>query len=110
MGSINMIRHKKSLAGAPPEGAAARPISGQLSPQQIAGAGNLPKVFLDQREVTAVTTMSRSTIYEAVKSSGIQQPVKLTGLGRRVAWRAADVLAWCESRAQAGTSAAGGQA
>lgn len=65
----------------------------------VALANGVPKVFLDQREVTAVTTMSRSAIYEAMRSD-FPHPVKLSGLGRRVAWRTSEVLAWCESRAK----------
>lgn len=78
-----------------------------LLPPGLVSSG-VPKIFLDQAEVTIATTMSRSAIYEAMQEKRFPTPVRLSA--RRVAWRASDVFAWCESRTKTDAATAGEQA
>jgi len=78
------------------------------SPLSTPAASGVPKIFLDQAEVTIATTMSRTAIYEAMQEKRFPTPVRLSA--RRVAWRTSDVLAWCESRTKTDASSAGGEA
>ena len=106
---IDMLEMKKPVACTHAVDAAAQSSRHRPMAGPIALANGVPKVFLDQREVTAVTTMSRSSIYEAMRSD-FPHPVKLSDQGRRVAWRASEILAWCESRTKTCAATAGEQA
>ena len=55
------------------------------------------KPVLRQREVMAVTGMSRSTINRLRKLGEFPEPSHNLGL-RILAWRTSDVLTWLESR------------
>lgn len=47
-------------------------------------------------DVIAMTTLSRSTIYQMMSDKEFPRPIKL---GKRaVAWRQTDITAWLESR------------
>jgi prophage regulatory protein len=47
-------------------------------------------------DVIARTTLSRSAIYEAVKSGGFPAPIKISA--NRVAWRATEIDAWIAAK------------
>lgn len=51
--------------------------------------------LLRQREVQAMTTIPRSTLYAKVANGTFPKPVKLGE--RAAAWRESDVIAWMES-------------
>lgn len=106
---IDMLEMKKTAACTHAVDAAAQSGPPLPTASPIALANGVPKVFLGQKEVTAVTTMSRSAIYEAMRSD-FPHPVKLSDQGRRVAWKSSEVLAWCESRTKTCAATGGGQA
>ena len=55
------------------------------------------KPILRQREVQAVTGMSRSSINRLRKQGAFPEPSHNLGM-RMLAWSTADVLAWIESK------------
>jgi prophage regulatory protein len=55
--------------------------------------------LLSLKEVVAVTSLSRSSIYALVSHGAFPRPVSLTP--RRVAWRSTDVNAWMQTRMSA---------
>lgn len=62
---------------------------------------NPPRVSLAPRllrlpDVEACTGLKKSTIYAAIRSGSFPKPVMVGA--RSVAWRAAEVEAWCASR------------
>ncbi len=63
------------------------------SPQRTAA---LPPRLLRLPEVEARTGLKKSTIYAAIRAGTFPQCVMVGP--RSVAWRAAEVDAWCESR------------
>lgn len=71
----------------------------------VANTPGLPKIFLDQPEVTAATTLSKTAIYEAMQQGSFPAPVRISA--RRVAWKASEVIAWCESRIKTDAHAVG---
>ena len=60
--------------------------------------------FLRLKQVKAVTGMSRSWIYDAIRRGDFPAPIPL-GV-RAVAWDSADVAAWQERRIQLNSKAA----
>lgn len=52
--------------------------------------------LLTQKDVTQVTSFSRTTIYRGVRARTFPAPVRISE--RRVAWRESDVQAWIKSR------------
>jgi prophage regulatory protein len=54
--------------------------------------------LLQQKDVTQVTSCSRTTIYRGVRAGTFPAPVRITE--RRVAWRETDVQAWIQSRGE----------
>jgi prophage regulatory protein len=48
--------------------------------------------FLTLRQVLAITTLSKSTIYAAIKLGNFPAPVSISL--RRVAWKDTDIQAW----------------
>lgn len=57
-------------------------------------------VFIRLKEVMAICGMSRSAIYGAIKKGDFPAQIKLCG--RSSAWLHSEVMAWGESRVQAG--------
>ncbi len=62
---------------------------------------NPPRASLAPRllrlpEVESRTALKKSTIYAAIRAGSFPKPVMVGA--RSVAWRAAEVDAWCESR------------
>jgi prophage regulatory protein len=55
-----------------------------------------PPQLLTIRDVCAWTTLTHTTIYRAIANGAFPRPVRLPE--GRVAWRAADVARWIESR------------
>lgn len=54
------------------------------------------RTLLKLPDVIALTTLSRSTIYQMMSDKEFPRPIKL---GKRaVAWRKTDITAWLESR------------
>lgn len=55
--------------------------------------------LLDLKGACAVTTLSKSIIYELIRAGKFPKPIRIPGT-RRVAWRAADVeaaiVSWAE--------------
>lgn len=60
------------------------------------GPTGLGPVLMDLREVTALTKLSRSTIYELKKVGKFPEQVKLGASSR---WKRSEVLAWIEEQA-----------
>jgi prophage regulatory protein len=59
----------------------------------------VPSNVLSLKEVLAVTSLSRSSIYALISRGAFPRPVRLTP--RRVAWRSTDVNAWMQTRTPA---------
>lgn len=80
----------------PPAGAG--PISGiaAVSAHQRQEPSELFRLPVVER----ITGLKRSSIYAGMRARTFPLAVKISA--RAVAWRAADVFAWCESREQAG--------
>ena len=108
IGLLPQLPRKSMVSLAHPRTVPQRGAEIRSSPLSTPAASGVPKIFLDQAEVTIATTMSRSAIYEAMQEKRFPTPVRLSA--RRVAWRASDVLAWCESRTKTDASSAGGEA
>lgn len=53
-------------------------------------------------EVEAATGLNRSTLYRLIQQSAFPQPIQLSPAGRSVAWKASEVSAWIEERADKG--------
>lgn len=68
---------------------------------------SIPSPLIDRKEVSRLTTKSRSTIYRDVRDGTFPAPVQVGARG--VAWRLADVLTWIESR-EVGTRSSDAQA
>ena len=60
--------------------------------------------FLRLKQVKALTGMSRSWIYDAIRRGAFPAPIPLGA--RAVAWDSADVAAWQERRIQLNSKAA----
>jgi prophage regulatory protein len=52
--------------------------------------------ILNIREVCALNSLSRASIYRGVAAGTFPRPVRLTSAGRRVGWRSEDVQAWMD--------------
>ncbi len=63
----------------------------QLIAERIAACRLMPF-----REVSAVTSIGKATIYALIKEGSFPRPVAVTK--RRVAWKHVDVLHWLEKR------------
>lgn len=50
--------------------------------------------ILSIREVCALNSLSRASIYRGVAAGSFPKPVRLTPAGRRVGWRSEDIQAW----------------
>lgn len=55
-----------------------------------------PAQLWRMRQVSDFTSVSRSQIYASVAAGDFPRPIPL--IGRTVAWRATDVVAWCQAR------------
>lgn len=60
---------------------------------------NPPRVptLLGIQEVTAMTSLSKGSIYRLMKTGRFPRAKALIPGGRRVAWAESDVLAWAEA-------------
>lgn len=56
--------------------------------------------LLSRREVEAICSLSRSSLYAMMAKGEFPKPVHLGA--RRVAWRESDIKAWIDSRQPAG--------
>ena len=52
--------------------------------------------LLTRREVTEITGMSKTTVYELIDRDDFPRPVRIAK--RSVRWRVADVQGWLDSR------------
>jgi prophage regulatory protein len=84
--------------GKTPEQGTGVPVS-PLEPSQPLGAASVPGSLLRIATVTAVTGLSKRTIYRMMDKGDFPDLVRLTP--RCVAWRQADVAAWITSRSGA---------
>lgn len=75
-------------ASASPHGAAAQPATGQSSR------------LIRLPAVEGLTGLKRSSIYALMRARSFPGSVRLST--RAVAWREAEVLAWCSQRTQTG--------
>lgn len=58
-------------------------------------AAHLP-ALLSRRDVEAITTASRSSLYRWISLGEFPKPVRISS--NRVAWREADIRLWIEAR------------
>ena len=56
----------------------------------------MPDEILRLDDVIALTKLSKTSIYGAIRSEGFPKPLRLTKRAR--GWRASEVAAWLESR------------
>lgn len=63
----------------------------------------LPDRFIRRREVTAITSLSSSSITDLMNAGDFPRPYKLSE--RSTAWRLSDITAWMDSRQRAGGAA-----
>lgn len=54
------------------------------------------QALLSQAEVTSHTTLCKATLYQMIARGEFVAPIRLSP--NRVAWKAADVQAWVDSR------------
>lgn len=54
--------------------------------------------YLRIAEVTAITGLGKSTVYQLAKDGHFPKPYALTPNGTSVAWRSDELAAWMESR------------
>jgi prophage regulatory protein len=56
--------------------------------------------LLSRREVEAICSLSRSSLYAMMAKGQFPKPARLSA--RRVAWRESDIKVWIDSRQSAG--------